>query len=1135
MNNMVQEQTFPNLDSLVHIRQHGLRSIQVENDLGNQGITENYVLTAQSRTSLSRVLQNLNEKNHARSWTLTGPYGSGKSYFSLFLMNLACVQQPAHSFTISQLQSVDPVLTQQAEIAFHLNESRGLLPIAITGFRASFIDCLKHGFLRAIDKLEKSQALIDLRQELEGWTARTESRSVIRWIQNLVSTVTSSDYCYHGVLLVFDEMGKPLEFASTHSEDVDVYLLQELAEYANRSGNTPFLFVGILHQGFERYAATLDQATQREWNKVQGRFEDIAFQEPPNQQTRLLAKTIEPIDLDQIREKVPSLAETAQNAISAGWCPALMKEEEFLEICKSAYPFHASTLVALPYLFKRLAQNERSIFAYLACYEPFGFHEFLRSHSSPAFLRLPDLFDYLVANFQAKLYASNRARALTETLERLNTATGLNSLEIAIVKSIGLLNWLSEVSSLQANEALLSNALVSEENSYQEIRKATAELKKRSIIVFRKHSRTYAIWQGSDVDIEERMAVAQQQVGGSFGLAEAVQRYLPPRPLIARRHSYQTGTLRFFEVRYIDFAMRDQISLDLKTGASGLVILCLAASQPEVEGFTAWAEQPEIRAAEGVLIGITKRTARLGELLYDLRCYHWVEENTPELRDDPVARKELFIRINAIETIIQGELDNSVSLHRLTDSSGCLWKFKGADLSINSDEGISQVLSKICDDLYPSSPKIWNELINRRNLSSQSAAARRNLIEAMLTRINQPQMGIEGYPPERSMYESLLLGGGLHQEVENGKWQITEPSTSDPLNLLPAWEAIKSFVFTFPPEPRPVVKLFQQLMAPPYGITEGVLPVILCAFLQVYADETTMYREGTLLVEPNVPDWEVMLRRPELFAVAGCQVTGNQAAVIARIARGLNTPPTVMAVVRSLVRQIRSLPEYAWKTQHLSKEAIGLRKAIETAHSPEKLLFLDLPQALLLEPIAGDRLDEQALEKFFNRLNLILSELATATPKRREWARDTLLEACALPTGIEGWQMFIDIAREMNGKIHHPTLAPLVKRTAEAADAATALDSALGLLANRPMRAWTDVDVNRFPAQASSLGQIFVSERNGFLPGVTLTHEEKQRSEKITSLLQEQLQQYDEDPKILLAALQSLLDHFKSENPSYNN
>jgi len=1131
---MVQEQTSSNLDSLVRIRQHGLRSIQVENDLGNQGITENYVLTAQSRTSLSRVLQNLTQKNHSRSWTLTGPYGSGKSYFSLFLMNLACVQQSAHSFTVSQLRSVDPELTQQAEVAFHLKESRGLLPIAITGFRASLIDCLKHGFLRAIDKLGKGQTLIDLRQELGKWTAATESRTVIQWTQNLVSAITSGDYGYHGVLLVFDEMGKPLEFASTHSENVDVYLLQELAEFANRSGNTPFLFIGILHQGFERYAATLDQATQREWNKVQGRFEDIAFQEPPNQQTRLLAKTIETLDLNRIHEEVPCLVETAQNAIRAGWSPSLMKEEEFLEICRGAYPFHPSTLVALPYLFKRLAQNERSIFAYLASYEPFGFQEFLHSHSTPSFLRLPDLFDYLVANFQAKLYASNRARALTETLERLNTATGLNNLEIDIVKSIGLLNWLSEVSSIQANETLLSNALIGEGNSHQEIRKAITELKKRSVIVFRKHSRTYAVWQGSDVDIEERMVAAQQQVGGSFGLAESVQRHLPPRPLIARRHSYQTGTLRFFEVRYVDFVTRDQVLLNPKTGVSGLVLLCLAASQSEVEGFAAWAGQPETRAAENVLIGITKRTARLGELLYDLRCYHWIEENTPELRDDAIARKELFVRINSIETIIQSELDNSVSLHRLTNSSSCLWKYKGVDLSINDNEGISQILSKICDDLYPSSPKIWNELINRRNLSSQSAAARRNLIEAMLLRSQQPQMGIEGYPPERSMYESLLLGGGLHQEVENGKWRITGPASLDPLNLLPAWKAIKSFVFTFPPEPRPLVNLFQQLMLPPYGITEGVLPVLLCAFLQVHADETTMYREGTLLVDPSVPDWEVLLRRPELFAVAGCQVTGNRALVIARIARGLNTPPTVMAVVRALVRQLRSLPEYAWRTQKISKEAIGLRKVIETAHSPEKLLFLDLPQALSLEPIAGDQLDEQALEEFFNRLNLTLSELATATPKRREWARDIFLEACALPTGNEGWRMFVDIAREMNEKTHNPNLAPLVKRTAEAADQTTALESALALLANRPLRAWTDLDVNRFPAQANSLGQIFVLERNGFLPGVTLTREEKRRSEEIANLLQERLQQYGEDPRILFAALQSLLDHFKSESPSYN-
>ena len=70
--------------------------------------------------------------------------------------------------------------------------------------------------------------------------------------------------------------------------------------------------------------------------------------------------------------------------------------------------------------------------------------------------------------------------------------------------------------------------------------------------------------------------------------------------------------------------------------------------------------------------------------------------------------------------------------------------------------GLSHLLSAICDDLYAGSPIVWNELINRQKLSSQGAAARRNLIEAMLTHEDQPQLGIEGFPPERSMYESLL-------------------------------------------------------------------------------------------------------------------------------------------------------------------------------------------------------------------------------------------------------------------------------------------------------------------------------------------------------------------------------------------
>lgn len=1126
MNRQIEAHSKENLVSLIQLHPNGLRSIQVENDLENHIIAENYVITAQSRACLSRILLRIRDSSFGRSWTLTGPYGSGKSFFSLFLMNLVCSAQSGYQNAINKLSIIDPVLSSQINEDLNLNESKGLLPVAITGFRSSIQECLKRGFVKAIDRLNIS-SLHSLSKELEGWTNQTDSRTIIQWIRSFQSVITSPENNYFGLLIVFDEMGKPLEYAASHPEETDIYLLQEIGEFVNRSGDKPMVFIGILHQSFDRYATAVDQVTRKEWTKVQGRFEDMSFQEPFAQQTRLLARAIEPVSNGKTSSLIPELKQIAEESIEAGWCPSLMSHAEFVDICQVSYPFHPSTMVVLPYLFKRLAQNERSIFAYLVSYEPYGFQEFLRSHTITEFLCLPDLFDYLVANFQSKLYASNRARALTESLERLNSSSNLTGLETAIVKTIGLLSWLSEVSTLTPTENLIISALVSRQNTSTEIRQALEHLKKQSIIVFRRFNHTYAIWQGSDVDIEERMEQAQRQVSGAFSLAEAVQLYLPPRPFVARRHSYQTGTLRFFEVRYVDKASLNTVELLPKPGSSGLLLLCLTTNPTEITEFTHWAEQPLLLEADGILIGITKRTAHINELLYDLRCYHWVEENTPELRDDKTAQKELFTQINAIENLIKSELEETISLYNLADPTGCIWKYKGKDLSISSKDGISQVLSKICDQRYRSSPKIRNELINRHLLSSQSAAARRNLIEAMLMKSTLPQMGIEGYPPERSIYESLIAFGGLHQQVGAGKWEVVEPGNNDPLNIRPVWKAIHDYIFIAPPEARSVAELYKKLIDAPFGITEGVLPVLLCTFLQVNRDETTLYREGTLLAEPGVADWEVLLRRPDLFSVAGCRVTGTRSAIVERIAKGFDKAPRVMPIVRELMRQLKSLPEYAWKTNQISSEAIALRRAIELAQSPEKLLFSDLPEALGLPPIGGEQLNHNELEEFFNCLNKVLAELAMATPHRRDWARDEFLKACDLPESSEGWQYFIDISVEMNGRITNPNLAILIKRSAEAADPTNALESVLALIANRPMRAWTDMDVDRYPMLAQSLGRLFVAERNGYLPGLTLTQEEKQRSQELVNNLTDQINQMQEDPRVLQAALQKLVEFYR--------
>ena len=95
-----------------------------------------------------------------------------------------------------------------------------------------------------------------------------------------------------GVLLILDELGKFLEFAAMYPDYQDIYFLQQLAEAASRSGDTPLFVLGLLHQGFNAYADRLDRTSKQEWEKIAGRFEEILFNQPLEQVIDLLSSSL---------------------------------------------------------------------------------------------------------------------------------------------------------------------------------------------------------------------------------------------------------------------------------------------------------------------------------------------------------------------------------------------------------------------------------------------------------------------------------------------------------------------------------------------------------------------------------------------------------------------------------------------------------------------------------------------------------------------------------------------------------------------------------------------------------------------------------------------------------------------------
>ena len=92
------------------------------------------------------------------------------------------------------------------------------------------------------------------------------------------------------MLLVLDEFGKSLE-SIRDGGDADPYVLQQLAE-AGQGAGLPIFILTLQHLSFVDYLAEAGSSKRREWAKVQGRFEDVAFVDSPGQTRALIGSRL---------------------------------------------------------------------------------------------------------------------------------------------------------------------------------------------------------------------------------------------------------------------------------------------------------------------------------------------------------------------------------------------------------------------------------------------------------------------------------------------------------------------------------------------------------------------------------------------------------------------------------------------------------------------------------------------------------------------------------------------------------------------------------------------------------------------------------------------------------------------------
>ncbi len=275
------------LGTLIQLDTHYTRSINLERDADSSDVLSAYIPTSRALQTLTQMTDTFHQESYPRSWSLIGPYGSGKSSFAAFLAHLLENKNTKNSGIAQDiLQRYNPVLADK--INDNIQDSNAYCTVLLTGsaepLSQRFVEALYRASVRYWDQAPVPAIVDELEQATLAILTSTDIINLLKKLKQAVHEKSGK-----GVLIIIDELGKFLEYEARHQGSNDIYLLQQLAETAQHGGETNILLVVLMHQAFEQYSKGLGEDFKKEWLKVQGRFETIPFLETAEQTLRVMA------------------------------------------------------------------------------------------------------------------------------------------------------------------------------------------------------------------------------------------------------------------------------------------------------------------------------------------------------------------------------------------------------------------------------------------------------------------------------------------------------------------------------------------------------------------------------------------------------------------------------------------------------------------------------------------------------------------------------------------------------------------------------------------------------------------------------------------------------------------------------
>lgn len=437
-----------------------------------------YIPTPNAKQVVGQIVNDF--KKGIRSFNIIGTYGTGKS-----------------SFLLALEQSV-----------------RGKKRY----FETNFLTNPKVDFAKIVGSY--TSIVEQFADTFEVTTNKNKHENILSEIFNRYHSLSKTNSI---LFLLLDEFGKFLEYASKHNPENELYFIQQLAEFCNNPKYN-IVLISTVHQSFESYAYALTSTQKQEWTKVKGRFREITFNEPVEQLLYLASEYV----AENFENKVPKTQVDKCLKLSAT-SKAFNFNKDFLnEISTKLFPLDILSANILTLSLQRYGQNERSLFSFLESTDHTGLTKFNKRENP--FYNLSCVYDYLNFNFYSFLTSKYNPdfsawSSIRSSLEEVERAFDekINDYSKAI-KTIGLLNVFSASGAI-LDETFLSNYLETA-GGVSNASTIIKNLETKKIIFFRKHSKRYILFEGTDLDIQTALIEAGNKISEVNDVTALLNKYL---------------------------------------------------------------------------------------------------------------------------------------------------------------------------------------------------------------------------------------------------------------------------------------------------------------------------------------------------------------------------------------------------------------------------------------------------------------------------------------------------------------------------------------------------------------------------------------------------------------------------------